>query len=444
VRSLLPHCDVLLVTTTQQKYRSARVAQELAAAAPGARLVFVATHADQDQDIREDWRKTLQPDYAAGQIFFVDSLAALADAQAGLEPRGEFARLLELLTGQLAGTAGNRIRRANFLDLVADTLEIAAARIEASMGAIAQLQTTIQEQRTRLAAQLSQQTRSELLASRRQWESRVLARVTSHWGFSPFALMLRLFQGLGGLAARAVLFRARSPAQIALWGAFEGTRAWRQHQGRQRADRAAAQAATVCWDLADLHGAATILEGYAAEAGLERQAARPETIDAEAGRTVSGFASAAAGQLDALVDRLARRHTGWFTRGRYELLLLAMLGLLFYRLGKNFFYDSWFAPQPVAVYGLDFYLSAGFWLALWCLLLYWSFSSRLRRGLRREIDQLAETWNAPQSTMWLFAQLEDECRRVEFFRRELEQLRQYVAELRRRLALPDERLGHRR
>ncbi|MCV5902503.1 hypothetical protein OFN63_41035, partial [Escherichia coli] len=38
LRSLLPHCDVLLVTATQQKYRSARVLDELAAAAPGARL----------------------------------------------------------------------------------------------------------------------------------------------------------------------------------------------------------------------------------------------------------------------------------------------------------------------------------------------------------------------------------------------------------------------
>src|SRR5271155_1122808 len=50
-------------TTTQQKYRSARVAEELAAAAPGARLVFVQTHADQDADIRNDWRQTLDPRY---------------------------------------------------------------------------------------------------------------------------------------------------------------------------------------------------------------------------------------------------------------------------------------------------------------------------------------------------------------------------------------------
>ena len=443
LRSLLPHCDVLLVTTTQQKYRSARVADELAAAAPGARLVFVQTHADLDQDIREDWRRSLEPHYAAGQIFFVDSLAALADAQSGVEPCGEFARLLDLLANQLAGTAGNRIRRANFLDLMADTLELAATRLDAAMDAVAQLHAAIQAERGKLAAQLARQTQRELLAARRQWESRLLARITSHWGFSPFSLMLRLFQGLGGLAARAVLLRVRSPAQMALWGAWEGARAWRQHQGRQRADRAAAQAASAGWETADLDGAATILEGFAAEAGLRRDAL-PETVHEQAGRAVSRFAAEVAGQLDEVIDRLARRHTGPFTRGRYEILLVAMLGMLAYRLGKNFFYDSWFAPHPVAVYGLDFYLSAGFWLSAWCLLLYWSFTSRLRRGLRREIDQLAQAWNVPQSAASLFARLDDDCRRVERFRRELDQLRDHVAELRRRLALPDQRLGHRR
>jgi hypothetical protein len=444
LRSLLPHCDVLLVATTQQKYRSARVADELAAAAPGARLVFVQTHADQDQDIRADWRKVLDPHYEAGELFFVDSLAALADAQAGLRPRGEFARLVDLLTRHLAGAAGNRIRRANFLDLVAGTLETAAGRIEAAMPAVAALETAIQEQRTTLAARLAQQTHTELLANRRQWESRVVARITSRWGFSPFSLMLRLFQGLGGLASRAVLLRARTPAQVALWGMFEGARTWRQHRGGRRADQAAAQAAAACWEPAELHRAATILEGYATEAGLPPHDARPEMIDAEAGRAVARFAGTAAAQIDGIIGRLADRHTGWFTRGRYEILLLAMLGLLIYRLGKNFFYDSWLAAHPVAVFGIDFYLSAGLWLALWCLLLYWSFSSRLRRGLRREIEQFAQACRAPQSAAGLFARLEEDCLGVERFRQELGLVRQYVADLRRRLALPEEQLGHMR
>ena len=235
-----------------------------------------------DEDIREDWRPCSSRITRRGRSFFVDSLAALADARSGPQPRGEFARLVDLLENQLAGVAGNRIRRANFLDLVADTLELAAARLDASMDAVARLRAAIQAERGKLAAQLAGQTERELLAARRQWESRVLARITSHWGFSPFSLMLRMFQGLGGLAARAVLLRVRSPAQMALWGAWEGTRAWRQHRQRQHADRAAAHAAAACWEAADLHATATILEGFAAEAGL-RHEPLPETVDDQAG-----------------------------------------------------------------------------------------------------------------------------------------------------------------
>ncbi len=139
LRAILPKCDVLLVTATQQKYRSARVADELAAAAPGVHLVFVQTHADTDADIREDWRHMLEmekgkkgdsphlceapsgpfrqmgtvpfsrPATSTSSVF--DSLRALADAQANLQPRGEFAELVDLLTRQMASAAGNRIRR---------------------------------------------------------------------------------------------------------------------------------------------------------------------------------------------------------------------------------------------------------------------------------------------------------------------------------------------
>jgi hypothetical protein len=59
-------------------------------------------------------------------MFFIDSLQALTDVKAGIAPRGEFARLLDLLTRELAGTAQTRIRRANFLDLVEETLGTAA------------------------------------------------------------------------------------------------------------------------------------------------------------------------------------------------------------------------------------------------------------------------------------------------------------------------------
>ena len=71
---LLPHCDVLIYTSTQQKYRSGRVSDELGIAATGCRLLFVQTHADLDEDIRDDWRRHLAPHYEVPEVFFVDSL----------------------------------------------------------------------------------------------------------------------------------------------------------------------------------------------------------------------------------------------------------------------------------------------------------------------------------------------------------------------------------
>ena len=225
LRRILPFCDILIVVTTQQKYRSARVADELAAAAPGARLVFVQTHGDRDTDIRDDWRRCLVrtvPFSLHEHIFFVDSMAALADAHQGRAPQGEFAGLVDLLMRQFAGSAAARIRRANFLDLAAQALESCRRRLDEALPAIRNVEAAIQEQRAELSSALAGGIRGELLAARRPWENRLLAQVASRWGLSPFSLVLRLYQGLGGLASGALLYRARTPAQLALWGAVEG------------------------------------------------------------------------------------------------------------------------------------------------------------------------------------------------------------------------------
>jgi hypothetical protein len=76
--------------------------------------------------------------------------------------------------------------------------------------------------------------------------------------------------------------------------------------------------------------------------------------------------------------------------------------------------------------------------------LLWALAGRLRRGLRREIAQLARGWNAASSAAGLFAGLEEECRRAEQSRRELDRLAQHVARLRRELPAPDAPLGQRR
>lgn len=448
LRGLLPHCDVLLIVSTQQKYRSARVADELAAAAPGARLVFVQTHAGTDADIRDDWRRALGEDYSAGEMFFVDSLDALADDRAGIQPRGDFGRLVDLLSRELAGAAATRIRRANFLDLVDETFASCGARIEAGMPAIEALEAALAEQRGRLTARLAAQMREELLTSRRPWENRLLGEVTSRWGFSPFALVLRAYQGLGSLLAGAAMLRARSPAQMALWGAVEGGRMLRERRAGRQADAAAERAVAWSWDEAELRTAAIIVDGYAAEAGLPRREARLESAARQAAEVGASFVATAAGELQTVVRRLADRHTGWWTRWRYEAPTIALWGVFVYRLGRNFFYDSWIAPEfgladrPTPLFGAEFFLQAAFWLLLWCGLLIWAFTGRLRRGMRGEIDALAQRWSGSTLAAGLFRGLEEQCREAHRFRHEGERLVARVTALRRHIEQPLP-LGHR-
>lgn len=443
LRALLPHCDVLLITATQQKYRSARVLGELAKAAPGARLVFVQTHADQTDDIRGDWRDVLAEEYAPGDIFFVDSLAALADARAGIEPRGDFGRLVDLLTRELAGAAAARIRRANFLDLVEATLAACRDKLDASLPAIHQLETALAEQRTRLSARLIESLRDELLKSQRTWESRLLAEVASRWGFSPFSLLLRAYQGLGGLMSSAMLYRVRSAAQVAIWGVMESGRRLNELRKSRTADAAAARAVAWSWDAGELRTASIIVDGYASEAGLTHHTASDRQLIRQAEEAAAAFVAAASGQVQQVIRTAAGRHTGWFTRLRYELLLAAMLGVLLYRCGKNFFWDSWLAPNPQPVYGTDFYVAAALWLAAWCALLLWMFTARLRRGLRAQISDLTGQWLVAPPAVSLFGHYEQQCRACRRFRQELSRLEGLVADTQAHIAAPPARLGRR-
>ena len=466
LRAILPKCDVLLVTATQQKYRSARVADELAAACPGhtwsscrlmptsmptSATIGGACLKGKGRNVplrqssppipvgvavalppqRQKWGLSpFPPDHV--HVFRIDSLRALADAQANLQPRGEFADLVDLLTRQMASAAANRIRRANFLDLVADTLDTCAARIDEGLPSVREAHDAVDQERALLAKQLAAKMQAELLASRRQWENRLLGQAASRWGFSPFALVLRAYQGIGSIFTGALLYRLRTPAQMALWGAFEGVRTWRRHQQNRRAERGIDRAAG--WEPAELRKAHLIVEGYVIEAGLDRRTVQADAVVAEAETAAASFVAHASADLESLIARLAKRHTGWFTRWLYEILLLLVLGVVLYRGGKNFFYDSWLAPHPTPVYGLEFYASAGLWLLLWCLVLLWAFCNRLRCGLRGEITKLAAGWNDTAAAAALFASVETDCRRAERFRQDLDTIRQQIDRLRRQVA----------
>jgi hypothetical protein len=449
LRELLPHCDVLLVVTTQQKYRSARVNAELLQAAAGARLVFVQTHADADDDVREDWRRVLNGEFAGGEMFFVDAVAALAEAREGRAATGEFARLVDFLTRQLARTAAVRIRRANVLDLIDATLRHCRERLDAARTPLALVEQAVREQRAKLGMQLVDRVSDELSANRRLWEERLVEATTARWGFSPFACLLRGYQAVGGLVSGYWFTRARTPAQMALWGVLEGTRRFQRARRRRDEGSAAERGAAVAWSESDLRTAAIIVDGYVAEAGLPRSEARYEAVAAQADEAVQEFVDRASGELQQAVDRMAARHAGPWTRRCYETLLLAPLLLLVYRFLKNFLYDSWLVEEfglgtAKPLYGLEFFLGAALTIAALCGLLLWAFTARLKRGLEREIEAFRNRPHGGTAAAALFAPTEAACRRIAADCDELTVIEHRAAELRARLATSETPLGHRK
>ena len=449
LRELLPHCDVLLVVTTQQKYRSARVTSELAAAAAGARLVFVQTHADQDDDLREDWRRVLAEDFATGEMFFVDGAAASADAKAGNAPHGEFGRLVDFLTRQLAGSAAARIRRANFLDLVDETLKACRERLQTAAATLEPLEGAITEQRTKLAALLIERVGGELENSRRLWENRLVDAVAVRWGFSPFACLLRGYQAIGTLLSGYGLSRVRTPAQLALWGMFESSRRFKQFRDRRSAESASERAAVQAWSESDLRTAAIIVDGYAGEAGVDRDPIKYTAVCDQAAVASREFVSRAAADLQSAVDRLARELAGSVTRWLYEFLLIIVAGALLYRFLKNFVYDSWLVAEfgwdaPAELYGFEFFIAAGVVLAGWCGLLLWAFTSRLKRGIGREITAFKNRQLGPAAVGAIFAPTENACREVRRLIDDVGLLQRRAADLRGRVATMESPLGHKR
>ncbi|MEZ6069507.1 MAG: GTPase domain-containing protein [Pirellulales bacterium] len=439
LRKVLPHCDVLLITATQQKYRSARVFDELARAATGARLLFVQTHAATDDDVRDDWRAALADRYVPGRIFRVDSLAARDPDEHGAAAAGDFDELLEMLTDRLSGPTGNQIRWANLLDLVRATLTECESRLQESMPAVRELVDVIDRQRGELATSMARRLESELLSSRRHWENRMINEVAGQWGMSPFSLVLRLYGGLGALIANASLLRVRSTAQLVIWGAWQGQQAVSRRRQEREASDAPRRAVGLAWDESQLESAALVVDGYAHTAGLPHRDERDSALADEASRAAGGFLDHVTVDLQELVSRLARNHAKSLSRIGYELALGVLLVYLVARLGWNFFYESWI--DPASMYGTEFFLAAGFWLLAWCILLVGIFTFRLRRGLSSQLAQLTETWCASGNVGALFDETLRGCRAAEQFCATRNEIAGHVDHLADRLTPGPETLG---
>ncbi|HEY4261497.1 MAG TPA: GTPase domain-containing protein [Schlesneria sp.] len=408
---LLPYCDVLLYVSTQQKYRSAKVSDELLQAASGCRLVFVQTHADLDEDIRDDWRKQLSAKYSVNDLFFVDSKQAIQEQRSGVRPTGEFGRLIDLLFRELSAAQRVRIRRANLLGLVHAVVERARDTIAGNAAAVEQLEQALVYQRKHATERMAARLQDELLVSRGLWEQRLLGQVTQLWGYSPFASVLRLWHSQAALLASYTLMRAKSTAQMALVGAFHGSRWLASRSKSSEADRRLEDVATLSLSDADLREAQLVIAGHVHTARLLRSMLVDQSFDrlrqAAAG-VQDEFITDAARRIDDLILETARRHSHWFTRFRFEILFACLPAFLLYRVGRNFFYDTFWLGMPHLE--ANFYIPAALFLVLWSALLVMMFTARLRSGLTRRVRELASELAAAKMGAGLFPEIEHDCR----------------------------------
>ena len=432
LRRVLPHCDVLLYASTQQKYRSARVLDELDVASAGCRLIFVQTHADTDEDIRDDWRSLLGERYEVPDVFFVDSVAALAEQQSGQRPSGDFAKLQDLLTTRLAAVQRIQIRRANLLDLTSATLAKCREQLGEFDPAIAELEDALAKHRQNLTREMSRELKSQLGGCRHLWERRILTEVTTLWGASPFSWLLRVYSGLGALLTSASLYRARSGAQLALIGAMQGTRWLSARQKEKNAEGQFEELATLGIDQSLVREARLLIGGHLLDARLDPALAdsKPgEDARLETVRFETGFLENAQQRIEDTIERLARRNSGFMARAWYEFLLMSFVAFVLYRAGRNFFWDTVVDPL-VKILPIDFYVSAGLFFLLWSVILVMSFCRRLNRGLTSEITTMASEMAEQKLTSGLFPELESALQDVHNDRRRLDKMTETCRRLR--------------
>ena len=383
LEAVLPACDVLLLVSTAQKYRSWVVAREVAAFAPGRPLLFVQTHASRDPDIRDDWRRELESQgFVVPRIFRLDAVEAATRSAAGLEPDAGFRELVEAIDAELVGRAARRVRRTGSLDLAGWFLRQSQESLAPLRGPVAQLAAGVASERTRLEGILARSVGSRLRASRTAWQRILTGEIVERWHGGPFASFLHVVESIiafwprmraagGGLITRLL---AGQPAETIPAG----------QGGWQAVEELGLSAAEV-------EQSRSVLCGLSARARLaEPLVGRARLDESRVAATVSTLLERTAAWLSSGIDRLVADRRGridgpvfrWVCEALFSGLLVAVL----VRAGWNFFVGHLW--QGRVVDGGGFLQEALVWMILWGFFLRWIAFARVRVGLDSDIQTL--------------------------------------------------------
>jgi len=383
LEAVLPACDVLLLVSTAQKYRSWIVAREVAAFAPGRPLLFVQTHAARDPDIRDDWRRELESQgFVVPRIFRLDAVEAAARAAAGLEPDAGFRELEQAIDVELVGRAARRVRRTGSLDLAGWFLRQSRDALAPLHGPVAQLASGVATENRRLEGILARSVSARLRSSRTAWQRILTAEIVDRWHGGPFASFLHVVEALA----------AWWPKVRATGGGLIGRLLAGQEPGAIPTGQGGWQAVEeLGLPAAEIEQSRSVLCGLAARARIDEPLiGRPRLDEARLATSVGAVLDRTAGWLAAGIDRLVADRRGridgpvfrWACEALFSGLLVAVLA----RAGWNFFVGHLW--QGRVVDGGGFLQEAVVWVILWGLLLRWVAFARVRIGLDGDIQSL--------------------------------------------------------
>ena len=381
LEAVLPACDVLLLVSTAQKYRSWIVAREVAAFAPGRPLLFVQTHASRDPDIRDDWRKELESQgFGVPRIFRIDGVEAAARAAAGLEPEPGFRDLVAAIDVEFSGRAARRVRRTGALDLAAWFTRGARSDLAPTVAPVAALTAGVDIERRRLEGILSRSIGETLRGNRSAWQRLIGDDVVARWHGGPFASFLHVLSALG-----------------AIWNRVRpGTGVVGRLLAGQSAQAAAGEGGWMAVEelglpAGEVEQSRSVLAGLAARAGIhDPLVGRARLDDAAAATATAAVVDRAGRWLSTGIERLVadrRNRVGrpafhWLFEALFSALLLTVL----VRAGWNFFHGNLWEGKPVS--GIGFLEEALVWVILWGLVLRWLIFAVVRLGLDGDIQAL--------------------------------------------------------
>lgn len=449
LRAILPHCDVIIHLTTQQKYKNDAIAKELKTASIGGSLIWVQTHADRDSDIRSDWKENLEKDFKdVDNIFFVDSKKALEAQLAGKPLEGDFARLVETLSSQLPRIGVEGIRRYHFLDIAEDALCNSLTRLEESQSSLDYLESKIQDIRQTFVELLIEKRVSDLKDDSHQWERRIRTETIRQWGASPFSLALQIYGSLDSLLFSSLLFRARSVTQLAVLGTVEAARKAKSWFTDKQSQSLFEGVPVNLWTSDKQAKNRLIVSDAIKSAGL------PDNdfsgINSQFNLVSEQFLVASETHLDDAVAAIAKKNSHWFRRGIYEICLLVWIVILAWLPFKNFFYDYLYKgfindktmsrPRvekvvdngqavPVAVnygstdlYPTYVYIVTAIWFVLGTGLLTIIFSQCSRRGVEKYLNNLSKQWEESFHSDLILESEQNEIQRARRFMSDIRQL----------------------